>query len=80
MNGIQGTKTFGKKWNQLHDAVVKMMKYKKSTIYHAVYIKVLFDVTVYYFMVYTDDVLNTTNNETLFPELTIFFGYCFQTF
>ena len=31
------------------------------------------DGTVYYLTVSTDDVLNTTNNETAFTELTIFF-------
>ena len=29
MNGFQGTKTVGQKWNTLLDAVVKMMEEKK---------------------------------------------------
>ena len=44
-------------------------KNKKITIYHAIYIKVFSDGTVSYFTVYTDDVLSTTNNDTLFTEL-----------
>ena len=47
MSGIQ-VKTAGKKWNGLPDAVVKILKYKKSTIYHDVYIKVLYYGTVSY--------------------------------
>ena len=46
-----------------------MRKYKKITIYHAIYIKVFSDGTVSYLTVSTDDVLNTTNNETAFTEL-----------
>ena len=38
-------------------------------IYHTIYIKVLSDVTVSYLIVSTDDVINTTNNETAFPEI-----------
>ena len=44
--------------------------HKKSTIGHAIYIKVFDDGTVSYLTVSTDDVLNTTNNENAFPELT----------
>ena len=73
MNGIQGTKPAGQQWNILLDAVVTILKYKKITIYHAIYIKVFTDVTVSYLTVSTDDVLNTTNNETEFPEITRFF-------
>ena len=46
MNGIQGTKPPGRKWNRLLDAVVTIIKYKKSTIDHDVYIKVFTDGTV----------------------------------
>ena len=63
MNEIQGTKPVGRQWNRLLDAVVTIIKYKNSTIGHAIYIKVLTDVTVSYLTVSTDDVLNTTNNE-----------------
>ena len=73
MNGIQGTKQSGRQWNRLLDSVVKMIKYKKSTIDHAIYINVFTDGTVSYLTVSTDNVLNTTNNETKFPELTRFF-------
>ena len=70
MNGIQGMKPSGVKWNRLLDAAVAILEYKKSTIDHAIYIKVFDDGTVSYFTVSTDDVLNTTNNENTFPELT----------
>ena len=70
MNGIQGTKPAGRQWNRLLDAVVTILKYKKSTIDHAIYIKVFADGTVSYLTVSTDDVLNTNNNENAFPELT----------
>ena len=69
MNGIQVTKPAGRQWNRLLDAVVTIFNYKKITIDHAVFIKVFADVTVSYITVSTDDVLNTTNNENLFPEL-----------
>ena len=64
MNGIQGTKPSRRKWNRILDAVVTMMKYKKSTIDYAIYINVLSDVTVSYITVSTDDVFNATNNKT----------------
>ena len=38
MNGIQGTNTDGRQWNRLLDAVVTIIKYKNSTIDHAIYI------------------------------------------
>ena len=70
MNGIKGGgETARRKCNQLLDAVVKILKYNKSTFYHDIYIKVFFDETVLYLTVSNDDVLNTTNNETEFPEL-----------
>ena len=50
--------------------MVTILKYKKSTIDHYIYIKVFTDGTVSYLTVYTDDVLSTTNNEKSFPELT----------
>ena len=59
--------------NRLLDAVVTIIKYKKSTIVYDIYIKVFTDVTVSYLTVSTDDVINTTNNETAFPELTLVF-------
>ena len=46
-----------------------MIKYNENTIEHSVYIKVFTDVTVSYITVSTDDVLDTTNKETEFPEL-----------
>ena len=56
--------------NILLDAVVTIIKYKKSTIDHDIYIKVFTDGTVSYLTVSTYDVLSTTNNENAFPELT----------
>ena len=70
MNGMQGTKPAVRKWNRLLDAVVIILEYKKSTFYHDIYINVLYDGTVSYLTVSTDDVINTTNNENEFPELT----------
>ena len=62
MNGIQVTKPAGRQWNRLLDSVVTILEYKKSTIDHAIYIKVFDDGTVSYLTVSTDDVLNNTNN------------------
>ena len=58
--------------------MVTILKYKKSTIDHAIHIKKFTDVTVLYLTVSTDDVLNTTNNENAFPELTIVFKEHFE--
>ena len=68
--GFKEGETSGRKWNRLIDNVIMILKYKKCTIDHAIYIKVFFDVTVSYLIVFTDDVVNTTNNNTAFPELT----------
>ena len=66
-------KPAGRQWNIILDAVVTIIKYNKRTIYHAIYIKVFTDVTVFYLTVSTDGVLNTTNNKTALPELKIVF-------
>ena len=55
-----------------------MIKYKKSTIDHAIYIKVLSDGTVSYLTVTTDYFLSTTNNETEFPEPRRVFEEAFE--
>ena len=73
INGIQGTKLSGRKFQCLLDAVVKINKYKKSTIDHAIYIKEFSDGTFYYLTISTYGVINTTNNETEFTELRILF-------
>ena len=78
MNRTQGKKPAGRQWNRLHDAEVTTLKNKKSTIYHDIYIKVFTDGTVSYLTVFTDDVLNNTNNETAFTKLTIFFKNTFR--
>ena len=58
--------------------MVLVIKYKKSIIDHAIYIKVFYYGTVSHIEVSTDDVLNTTNNETGFPELKIYFEEHFE--
>ena len=58
--------------------MITILKYKKITIDHAIYIKVLSDVTVSYLTVSTDDGLNNTNNETEFTELRRVFGEYFE--
>ena len=78
MNGIQGTKPPGRTCNRLLDAVVKIIKYKKITIDHAIYTKAFSDGTVSYLTVSTDDVIKTNNNETAFTELRIFFAKAFE--
>ena len=78
MNVIQVTKPSGRQWNRLLDEVVTIHKYKKSTIDHAISIKVFNGGIVSYLILYTDDVLNTTNNEKSFPELTIVFKEHFE--
>ena len=72
MNVIQGTKPSGRQCNRLLHTVVTIIKYKKSTIDHDIYIKVFTDGTVSYPTVSNDDILNTTNNDNTFPELTRF--------
>ena len=64
MNGIQRTNQARRQWNILLDAVVTIIKYKKSTIDHVIYIKAFTDGTVYCLTVSNNDVINTTNNET----------------
>ena len=78
MNVIQVTNPDGRQWNILLDAVVTILKYKKITIDHAIYIKVFSGGTVSYLTVSTDDVLNTTNNENAFPELKKLFKEHFE--
>ena len=58
--------------------MVTIIKYKKSTIDHATYIKVFDDSALSYITVSTDDVLNTTNDENTFPELKKLFKDHFE--
>ena len=67
MNWIQEIKPSGRQCNRLLDAVVTILKYKKSTIDHVIYIKVFTYGRVSYITISTDGVINTTNNETAFP-------------
>ena len=69
MNGIQGKTPAGQQCNRILDPVVTNKKYKRSTIDYEIYTKELSDVTVSYLIVLTDDVFNTNNNETSFPEV-----------
>ena len=78
MNRIQETKPTGRQWNILLDAVVTIIKYNKITIYYAIYIKVFSGNTLYYLIVSSDYVINTTNNNTAFPELTRVFEEYFE--
>ena len=58
--------------------MVKIIKYNKITIVHAIYIKLFSDRTVTYLTFYTDYVLNNTKNETEFPELRRIFEEAFE--
>ena len=49
--------------------MVTIIKYKKSTIDHSIYIKSFSYGTVSYLTVSAYDVINTTNNDTAFTEL-----------
>ena len=73
-----GNKTSRNKWNQLLDEVVTIIEYKKSITDHEIYINVFSDVTVSYIIVSTDDIFNTTDIETEFPELTRVFEEAFE--
>ena len=63
IDAIQGTKPDGQQFNILLDAVFTILKYKESTIDHAIYIKVFSGGAVSYLTFSTDDVINTTNND-----------------
>ena len=58
--------------------MVTIIKYNKSTIYRAIYIKVFSDGTVSYIIVSTDDVLKNTYNDKVLPELRRFFEEAFE--
>ena len=49
--------------------MVKIIYYKRSTIDHAIYVKLFSDGTVSYLTVSMGDVLNTTNNYKVFQQL-----------
>ena len=63
MNGIEGGKLSGRKLIYILDPVVTINKYNKTTIYHTIYIKILYKRNMYYITVSTDDELYATNNE-----------------
>ena len=52
--------------------MVTIIKYKKSTIDHAIYIKLFYDGKASFLTVSTYDILSTTNKKTAFPELRMF--------
>ena len=56
--------TSERKLNWILDSVGIITKYKKITIYHAIYIKIFYDGNVSYLTVSNDDDINTNNNET----------------
>ena len=64
MNEIQVTKQSRQQCNRFLDAVVMIIKCKKIKIYHYIYIKVFSGGILYYLTGSTDDVLNTTDNDT----------------
>ena len=72
MNVIQGVKLAGWQWNKILDSVVTILKYKESTIDHAIYIKVFSGGTVSYITISNGGVINTTNNKVNFSELRSF--------
>ena len=47
-----------------------ILKYNTSIINYAIYIKLFSGVTVSYLTVFTDDVINTMNNETALNKIT----------
>ena len=68
VNGVQGKNPAGRQCNRPLDLVVIVLKYKKIIIDPAIYINVSSYGDISYFTVFTDDVLNHTNNETAFIE------------
>ena len=56
MNGIQGNKPEGRKWNRIIHAAVKIVDYNKSTLERGIYVKIYYNSTVSYLVVLTDDV------------------------
>ena len=73
-----GTKPAGIQWNYLLGEMVTILKYNNITIDHAIYIKVFSDWTLSSLTVSTDDVLNTTNNDTAIPEIIKVFEKTFE--
>ena len=69
MNRINVTNPSDQQCNRLLYAVVTIIEYNKSTIYHDIYIRVFYDGTVYCITVSTGYFLNTNNNEKAFSEL-----------
>ena len=58
--------------------MVTIIKYKKITINHNIYIKVFSDGTVSYITIFTDDVLDNDNDETTVTELRKVFEEAFE--
>ena len=70
MNGIQGTKPSGRKWNYFLDAVVTIIKHNKIKIDNSIYINIFSDGKISCLTFLLVDVTNTTNNEKEFTKLT----------
>ena len=80
MNVIKGKKLVRQQRNRIIDAEVTIIKDRKITIDHAIYIKLLSDGSVYFIFITVSnyDVFNTINNETAFTELTRVFEEPFE--
>ena len=58
--------------------MITVLKYKITTIYHDIYIKIFSDGTISYLKVSTDGSLNTNNNDIDFHELRKVFQESFE--
>ena len=61
-----------------YNEVVTILKYNKTTIYHAIYINVLYGGTISCLTVSTNYIINNTNNKTDFPYLIKVFQESFE--
>ena len=61
MHGIQSNKPSDIQCKIILYALVKLISYKRSTIYHAMYVKIFYHGKVSYITVSMVDVFNTTN-------------------
>ena len=71
-NLIQVTKPSGSHWNILISDVFKIIDYKRSIIYNAIYIKLLPDGIFSFLIVSTYHIINATNNHKALQEFKRF--------
>jgi hypothetical protein len=75
MKNIYGVKQAGRLWNQMLDAKLREMKYKRSSVDMCLYYK-LMNTTIILVAIYVDDLLVTSNNvklvEKFFQEMKAF--------